>query len=449
MKIAVLAPIGWRTPPKHYGPRESFVSLLVEGLVRRGVEVTLFATADSTTSACLQAVCPHGYQEDRSLEPKVWECLHISELFEQGDDFDLIDNHFDFLPLTYSAMTSTPIVTTIHGFSSANILPVYRKYNGRVHYVSISEADRSPELSYETTIHHGVDLAQFTVNESQGQYLLFFGRIHPEKGAREAIEIARRFDMPLKLAGIIQDERYYRDEVEPLLNDHVEYLGTVGPDERNRLLGGAYALLHPIAFAEPFGISAVESMACGTPVVAFRRGSMPELIAHGRTGFLCETLEEAVEALHNTSRIDRGECRRWVEERFTADRMVNDYLRVYERVVSAHKREDRRPWGSYRVLADGDDHKVKTIRVNPRHRLSLQRHAQRSEHWYGVKGRGIVSRDGEELNLEPGKAVDIPQGAWHRVENCGSEELLFVEVQTGSYFGEDDIERREDDYGRT
>ena len=336
MQVAMLAPIAWRTPPRHYGPWETIVWLLTEGLVRRGIDVTLFATADSLTSARLRAVCPRGYEEDPSIDAKVWECLHISELFEHGDEFDLIHNHFDFLPLTYTAMTRTPVVTTIHGFSSPRILPVYKKYNGKVHYVAISEADRSPELDYIATIHHGIDLAQFDFRPDPGDYLLFFGRIHPDKGAREAIEIARGAGRRLILAGIIQDRAYFESAVQPHLDgDRVQYVGSAGPELRNRLLGGAWALLHPIRFNEPFGLSVVEAMACGTPVVAFERGSMRELIRDGETGLLCRSVDEALARLAEIDSIDRGACRRWVEARFSADRMVEDYLAVYRRILES------------------------------------------------------------------------------------------------------------------
>ncbi len=334
MKLAMLSPIAWRTPPRHYGPWEAVVSLITEGLVDRGLDVTLFATADSITKAKLHAVCPRGYEEDPEIMPKVWECLHISECFEHGDEFDLIHNHFDFLPLTYTAMTRTPVVTTIHGFSSPRILPVYKKYNGRVHYVSISDADRSPELDYIATVHHGIDLSLFTFRELPEGYLLFFGRFHPEKGAREAIEAARRVGRRLIMAGIIQDREYFEREVRPHIDgDRIVYVGSAGPEKRDKLLGGAYALLHLIRFDEPFGLSVVEAQACGTPVVAINRGSMPEVIDHGRTGFLCRDLEEAVEALGRIGEIDRRACRRWVEQRFSVDRMVDDYVRVYERIL--------------------------------------------------------------------------------------------------------------------
>lgn len=449
MKIAMLAPIAWRTPPRHYGPWERVVSLLTEGLVSRGVDVTLFATGDSETKGRLVSVCPQGYEEDREIVPKVWECLHISEAFERGSEFDLIHNHFDYLPLTYTRMTSTPVVTTIHGFSSPGILPVYRKYNGRSFYVAISDADRNPDLSYIATIHHGIDLDRFTFQPDHGEYLLFFGRIHHEKGALESIKVAERTGMRLILAGIIQDQEYFDREVRPHLDgDRITYLGSADPDKRDELLGGACALLHPINFDEPFGLSVVEAMACGTPVIAIQRGSMPEIIEDGVTGFLVRDVDEMAARVSKIQAIDRHRCRTTVCERFSVDRMVDDYIQVYEKIIGRTRREDHRPWGFYQILSDTPDHKVKRITVFPGRRLSYQRHFRRSEHWYVVDGTAVVTRNGEEISLKPGGAVDIPVGTWHRIRNPGPGEMAFIEVQTGDYFGEDDIERREDDYGR-
>jgi glycosyltransferase involved in cell wall biosynthesis len=334
MRIAMLAPIAWRTPPRHYGPWENVVSLLTEGLVARGVDVTLFATGDSETAGVLRSVCEHGYEEDRSIIPKVWECLHISEVFERAGDFDLIHNHFDFLPLSYAGLVATQVVTTIHGFSSPGILPVYQKYNARTAYVAISEADRAPQLDYAATIHHGIDLTRFEFREQPEDYLLFFGRIHPDKGAKEAIEIARACNTPLVMAGIIQDNDYFKQYVEPELgNGRVDYVGSVGPARRSELLGGARALLHPIGFDEPFGLSIVEAMACGTPTIAFNRGSMPELIEHRRNGFLVDTCADAAAHVKRIPEIDRAQCRRTAEERFSADRMVDQYIEVYKRLL--------------------------------------------------------------------------------------------------------------------
>ncbi len=334
LRIAMLSPISWRTPPRHYGPWESVVSLLTEQLVKMGLEVTLFATRDSQTSGHLVAVCPRSYSEDSSVNPKVSECLHISEVFERSADFDLIHNHFDFLPLTYSGLIETPMLTTIHGFSSPSIMPVYKKYNDCGHYVAISEADKSPELDYLATIHHGIDVAQFPFSDSGGKYLLFFGRIHPEKGVHEAIQVARRVGMKLLIAGIIQDQVYFEKFVEPYIDDTtVEYLGAIGPDRRPRVLGQALALLHLISFDEPFGLSVVESMACGTPVIAFGLGSMPEIIRHGETGYIVEDINQAVEAVAAVHSIDRSACRDDVEKRFSDTRMAQDYIRAYQEIL--------------------------------------------------------------------------------------------------------------------
>ena len=336
----MLSPIAWRTPPRHYGPWERFVSLLTEALVEKGVDVTLFATADSKTRARLHAICERGYEEDKSIDPKVWECLHISEVFERAGaatEFDIIHNSFDFLPLTYSGLVSIPVLTTIHGFSSPKILPVYRKYNGKVFYVSISDADRSPELDYIATIHHGIDLENFTFRPEGGDYLLFFGRIHNDKGTREAIEIAKRASRKLVIAGVVQDREYFERWVEPHINGerqkNITYVGSAGPELRDELLGNAYALLHPINFDEPFGFSVVESMACGTPVIAMNRGSMPELIENGVNGLLVSSLEEAVDAVEKVEKIDRARCRKTVEERFTAENMADQYIKVYKRII--------------------------------------------------------------------------------------------------------------------
>jgi glycosyltransferase involved in cell wall biosynthesis len=282
----------------------------------------------------LHAIAPKPYEEDKTLDPKVWECLHISELFERAGDFDLIHNHFDFLPLTYSGLTDTPVLTTIHGFSSPKILPVYRKYNRKTYYVSISNADRSPELDYIATVYHGIDLENFTFRQAPEDYLLFFGRIHHDKGAAEAIQIARQAGMKLVLAGVIQDSDYYKSAVEPHLDGiRVRYAGVAGPELRNKLLGSARALLHPVNFNEPFGLSVVEAGACGTPVVAFNRGSMPEIIENGVNGFLVDDVYSAVEAVRSLDAISRRKCRKIVEKRFSRERMVEDYLGVYYKII--------------------------------------------------------------------------------------------------------------------
>jgi glycosyltransferase involved in cell wall biosynthesis len=301
--------------------------------VARGVEVTLFATADSITSGSLRAVAPTGYSEDPSLDAKVWEALHIASLFETAAEFDLIHNSFDFLPLAFTRLVDTPVVTTIHGFASDATLPVYVEYSDRVWYVAISEADRHPSLRYAATIHHGIDMTAFELGSGGGP-VVFLGRIHPDKGTVAAIEVAKRAAVPMVIAGIIQDREYFESSVEPHLDDdQVSYVGPVGPADRQRLLGDARALLHLIEFDEPFGLSVVEAMACGTPVVAHPRGSMAEIIQPGVNGLLVGTAEEAVSAVADVEELDRGLVRDSVLDHFDVARMVDDYLGLYHQIL--------------------------------------------------------------------------------------------------------------------
>ncbi len=337
----MLAPIAWRTPPRHYGPWEQFASLLADGLVAAGHEVTLFATADSITTATLHATAPGGWSDDPTIEPKVAECLHIASVFERAAGFDIIHNGFDFLPLTYSGLVDTPVVTTIHGFSSERIVPVYERYDATTQYVAISDSDRHPRLHYAATIHHGITTADFSVAVAPGDHLLYFGRIHPDKGTAHAIAVARRTGRRLDIAGIIQDEDYFRTEVEPHLGDDVCYLGPVTATERCAVLGGAHALLHLIDFDEPFGYSVVEAMACGTPVIANRRGSMPELIDHGATGFLVGTIEQAIDAVDAVGRVDRAAIRETAIRRFDVSRMIERYVAVYSDVLTSPSGDER------------------------------------------------------------------------------------------------------------
>lgn len=448
MKIALLSPIPWRTPPRHYGPWEWIVSILTEGLVRRGIDVTLFATMDSITSAKLEAICPRPYEEDPQIDPKVWEALHISHLFEKGERFDLIHNHFDFLPLNWINFVPTPVLTTIHGFSSPKILPAYKNYNKKAYYVAISEADKSPDLDYIATIYHGIPLDEYRFFPRHGDYLLFFGRIHPDKGTHEAIELAQRAGQNLIIAGIIQDKNYFKREVEPHLGSTIKYIGPVGQEGKSELLGRAFALVHLIHFKEPFGLSLVEAMACGTPVIARGLGAIPEIIESGRNGFIVNSVEEARQALKQIPEIDRSECRKVVQERFHQERMIDAYIQVYKRILEKEKREDKRPWGGYRVLGEEKNFKTKKIWVEPGKRLSYQKHQYRNEHWLIVSGKAKVTLDGKVFLLKPGDSIDIPQGSAHRLENPGQEELIFIEIQRGENFSEDDIIRLEDDYGR-
>ena len=338
LKIAILSPIAWRTPPRKYGPWEQVASNITEGLIEKGIDVSLFATGDSITKGKLEYICERPYSEDAELDHKVWECLHISHLMEQSDKFDLIHNNFDFLPLTYSRLIRTPMVTTIHGFSSQKILSVYKKYNSTNTYVSISNSDRSPELDYAATVYNGINTDEFTFRADPGNYLLFFGRIHPEKGTYESIQIAKQSGKKLIISGLIQHKEYFDSRIKPYINDDdIVYIGNSGPMERDKLMGEALALLHPISFEEPFGLSVAESMLCGTPVIAFNKGAMQELILDRKTGFLVNNIRSAVEAVNNLKSINRKYCREYASSKFSRQKMIEGYLDVYKKILERKK----------------------------------------------------------------------------------------------------------------
>ncbi len=328
MKIALLGPIAWRTPPRHYGPWEQVTGLLAEGLVARGHDVTLFASLDSISSATLDGVISHPYAEDPSLDGRVWEAMHVAHALGRSGEFELVHNHLDWLPLAFSEHCRAPLLTTIHGFSDPAILPAYRASSSA--FVSISDADRVPELDYVATVYHGIDLEALPFSAVGGDDLVILGRIHPDKGTADAIRIAALCGRRLLIAGVVADDRYFRDEVEPYVDGgRVVYLGAIGPAKRAEVLGSAHALLHPIAFAEPFGLSVVEAMATGTPVIAFSRGSMREVVDEGVTGFLVRTVDEAAAAVDPVGSLDRAIVRRVAELRYGAARMVDHYVEVY------------------------------------------------------------------------------------------------------------------------
>lgn len=338
--IGVLSPVAWRTPPRQYGAWETVASNLTEGLVARGWDVTLFATRDSQTRARLHAVVDRGYEEDPSVDPKVAEYLHLSEAFEHAGDFDLIHSHLDFMALTYSRLVRTPVLTTVHGFSSPAIMPVYEKYRDG-YFVSISDADRADGLNYLATVYNGIDLSLYPLQQSGGDDLIFLGRIHQDKGVHLAIEVAQRSGRGLIVAGIVQDERYFREEIEPSLDGRrIRYVGPLDVPGKNRLFAGAYALLHLNTIPERFGLVLAEANAAGVPVIAMDLGSCREVIQDGETGFLVHDVQEAVESLCRVPAIDRRACRRRVQERFSVDTMVEAYERVYSTIF---EQEEGRP----------------------------------------------------------------------------------------------------------
>lgn len=339
-RIAVLSPVAWRTPPRAYGAWETVASNIAEGLVERGWKnVTLCASGDSMTSARLESWVETGYEENPDQVPLVSTVLHISKLMEQADRFDLIHNNFDYIPLTYSRLIPTPMLTTIHGFSEPDILRIYHEHRDS-YYVSISDSDRDPGLDYVATVYNGIDLSNVTYTPAAGQNLLFLGRIHADKGTHLAIEVAKSCQIPLIIAGIVQDQAYFDELIRPHIDDeNIKYIGPVNPKQRDEVLNQALALLHLNTIPERFGLVMAESMAAGVPVIAMDLGSCREVIAHGETGFLAQDVSEAVKAVQRIGSIKRLACRRWVENRFTIEHMVAGYERVYAEIF---RRESHR-----------------------------------------------------------------------------------------------------------
>jgi len=344
MRIAQVAPLHERVPPVLYGGTERVVSYLTEELVRMGHDVTLFASGDSLTRARLRAPCPRALR----LDPECRDALapHVrmlGQVYERAREFDLIHCHTDYLGLPLTRFTDTPTLITLHGrLDIPEIAPLYREYS-EVPLVSISDAQRVhlPDVHWVATVHHGLPPDLFAFEPHPDSYLLFLGRISPEKRPDAAIRIACRAGVPLRIAAKVDavDRVYFETEIRPLLRHAlVEFLGEVDDAQKKTLLGRARALLFPIDWPEPFGLVMIEALACGTPVIARRRGSVPEVLRHGVTGWVCETEEEMVEAVHRIGEIDRSACRADFEERFTAARMARRYVEVYEAVLA-----NRRP----------------------------------------------------------------------------------------------------------
>ncbi|MBV8355844.1 MAG: glycosyltransferase family 4 protein [Candidatus Eremiobacteraeota bacterium] len=335
MRLAILAAIAFPCPPRGYGPWEQIAYNIAEGMVARGLDVTLFATANSHTRAKLSAVVPVGLAEDPAQNPEVASALHIASLFARAGDFDLIHNNFDWRPLTYAlGVPSPPMLTTIHGFSSPPLLGAYYAAAQRSFYCSISDADRDPGLFYLGSAYNGIDPSLFTFVDRPGDYLAFLGRWHPEKGAHLAIEVAKKAGVRLVMAAIPQDDAYFRELVAPHIDgDRVRFLGAVEGEARDALLGGALALVHMTTRPERFGLTMVEAMACGTPVLGARMGSIPEIVVDGVTGFLCDGVDDAVARVPQLATLSRRACRSRVESTFTIDRMVDTYCRFYEEAL--------------------------------------------------------------------------------------------------------------------
>ena len=339
MRIAQVSPLIESVPPKRYGGTERIVSYLTEELVRLGHDVTLFASGDSVTNARLIAPCQRSLRKnEKCKDPVAREVLLVDHVLEHAGEFDVIHFHTGYLHFPVCRCLSVPHLTTLHGrLDLPDLVPVFDRFRDEP-LISISNAQRQPLAwaNWQTTIYHGLPTDLFSFRRSSDDYLAFLGRISPEKGADRAIEIAKRVGIPLKIAAKVDrvDRRYFKQVVEPLLNDsHVEWVGEISDQQKNGFLGNAYALLSPIDWPEPFGLVMIEAMACGTPVIAYERGSVPEVMDDGVTGFIVRELDEAAEAVRRVRNLSRARCREVFDKRFTATRMANDYIHVYQRML--------------------------------------------------------------------------------------------------------------------
>ncbi len=343
LKIAQVAPLYESVPPKLYGGTERVVSFLTEELVNLGHNVTLFASGDSVTRARLVAACDRSLRLDSSCEDQLVHHIGmLQRVLDESDQFDVVHFHIDYLHFPLSKLMRLPQLTTLHGRLNIPDLKPFYKLFGDMPVVSISYKQRQPlpDVKWVGNVYHGLPPDLFTPSYEDGKYLAFLGRMSAEKGVDEAIQIAIKSGIPLKIAAKVDkaDREYFELKLKKLL-DHplVEYVGEISEKEKNEFLGNAIALLFPINWIEPFGLVMVEALACGTPVVAYRRGSVPELIDHGSSGFIVDGQDEAAKAIENIRVLDRRECRKVFEERFTSVRMAKDYINVYNKVLELDK----------------------------------------------------------------------------------------------------------------
>ncbi len=342
MKIGMLAPIGERVPPKKYGGTERMIHALTEELVKRGHDVTLFATSDSLISAKLVSVFPRGLREANIKDPygaNYWTMLNIGNVYKRQHEFDIIHDHNVNFSLPTAILAETPVVMTLHGAVNIN----NRRYleglnnNKNPFFVSISHAQTTPlpNLNYAGNVHHGLDIQGYPFSSESDDYLLFVGRISPEKGVDQAIEAAEFLNKRLIIAAKVDpsDYFYFKKQIEPRLSDQIRWVGEVDQEERNRLMSRAYAFLHPVSWREPFGLTLIEAMACGCPVIGFRRGSIPEIVKHGKTGFVVEDTGEMIEYIPKVGSIKRDVCRKYALNYFNAQRMTDEYEEIYEKVI--------------------------------------------------------------------------------------------------------------------
>jgi len=344
LRVAQIAPLYESVPPKLYGGTERVVAYLTDELINQGHKVTLFASGDSNTKARLIPISQRALRLYNHLDTLAYHILELQEVLERRNEFDILHFHTDYLhfPFTYNNPVTT--ITTLHGrLDIDDLKPIYQKFR-KMPVVSISDSQREPlpMANWIGTVHHGLPLNLYKKGEGKGNYVVFVGRISPEKRVDRAIEIAKRANLKIKIAAKIDkaDQVYYEKEIKHLFTEpHVEFLGEVDENQKAELLEDAFAMLFPIDWREPFGIVTIEALACGTPIIAFNHGSVPEIIEPGKTGYIVESVSEAVTALQKTDKISRNDCRQSFENRFSATIMAKKYVQLYEKLLHPEKKQ--------------------------------------------------------------------------------------------------------------
>ncbi|AFM25385.1 cupin domain-containing protein [Desulfomonile tiedjei] len=429
MRVAFYAPSDIEA--RNYHEVWQRVKPLARGLVNKGLNVAVFDTAATASEW-------NGKSEKISdigdLDFCIGSHASVPDFLEAAGEFDLIHNFGHYIPVIYSECIDVPVLTTIPTLFSPSLLPIYRLFNERTHYVSTTDSGRIQGIDYDCTIYHGIELSEFPFQATPERYLVLVSDDLRAGEAEKALEIAARARMESIVIGSSAPKNP---------SSNVRYIGECDAQKKSAIISKACCLLAPSS-----DVVLLEANAFGTPVLVFAEGFASDLVSPGLNGFIVTGVGDAEHAMKQIDSISRENCRNFVEREFSCMRMVDRYLDAYASILEQQKRENLRPWGYYKVLSDLPDHKVKRIVIYPGKRLSLQRHTLRSEHWVIVSGQALVTLNSDTISLGPGQSVDIPTGAIHRIHNPLDQPLVFIEVQMGTYFGEDDIERLADDFQR-
>jgi mannose-6-phosphate isomerase-like protein (cupin superfamily) len=439
MRIAMLLPVADHPAARAYALWTRSARDVSEALVQRGVEVTAVPVQDAGPLMPTYRAGVHGVES----------ALRLAHVFQDADDYELIHDMIGFAALPYANFVNTPVLSTVWYEMWKYAAGMYQGMNQRVHYLAPGEQDRKNGLHYQDTLPWGVPVKRTPFHAIADDHLIYVGPLRQKAGVEDVLQVALRAERPLVLLGAVQDRVFFDREVAPHLDgDRIRHHDDPASPEADRLVGQATAVVHVGGGVGMQQLALLDAIGRGTPVIAIDDGHVPDFVKDGQTGIRCSSVDAAAAAVQQVAGIERKGCRDHVLVERSLTEMVPSLIGVYERLIEQARREDHRPWGYYLVLTDEADHKVKRLVVYPGKRLSLQRHRHRSEHWFIVDGEAIVVQDDEEIRMFPGQSIEIPTGCWHRIRNPGAQNLTLVEVQTGDYFGEDDIERKEDDFGR-